>query len=39
MKTKTMMYLHKMSKNTIVQCAVAAVLTRYGDEDWQSKQL
>ena len=33
------MYLHKMSKNTVVQRAVAAVLTWYGDEDWQSKQL
>jgi len=34
-----MIDIHKMSKNTVVEHAVAAVLSRYGDEDWKSKQL
>jgi len=33
------MYIHKLSKNTVVERAVVAVLSRYGDEERQSKQL
>jgi len=35
----TTAYVHKMSKNTIVECAVSTVASRYGGKDRKSKQL
>jgi len=35
----TTIYVHKMSKNTVVECVVITVVSRYGDENWKSKQL
>jgi len=35
----TTMNVHKMSKNTVVERVVATVVSRYGGEDRESKQL